>query len=179
MERGSQKTGKQLVFFRDKEEFDVCNDDVIKILLPVGKYCAHNLNFLNCFLNNTPPKEQQFILHWSRNRVPRKAFMQDVLEIITVQLTKDGGEREVHYLIPVPVLFEILGISLSKLPHDMLVDETYPRDPWESCEDAAMEREAAYNKVFGAYCQENGITFHCIQRRVKRNRAYMKQMQIL
>ena len=178
MERGSQKTGKQLCYFTTMTEFEACNDDVIKILLPSGKYRDHNLNFLNCFLNNTPVKEQQFILHWSKNRVPRKAVMQDVLEIITVQLLKDGSEREVNYLIPVPVLFEMLGISLSKLPCDLLEDEARSRDLWDNPEDMAAERERAYNNVLARYCRKHDITFHCIQKSVKKDNKYMKMMRI-
>lgn len=178
-EKGSQKTSKQLVYFMTQSEFDACKDDVIKILLPSGKYCAHNLNFLNCFLNNTPPKEQQFILHWSRNRIPLKAVKQDVLEIVTVQLEKDGGEHEVSYLIPVPVLFEILGISLNKLPTSLLDTEERPRDPWvDTWAELAAEREAAYNAVLERYCRKNGISFHHIQRCVKKDSAYMKAMRI-
>jgi len=174
----SQKTSKQLMYFMTKGEFDVCRDDVIKLLIPTGRYCAHNLNFVNCFLNNTPPKEQQFILHWSKNRVPRKAVMQDVLEIITVQQTEDGGEHEVNYLIPVPVLLEILGIPLNKLPRNLLEDEDRSRDQWDTWEDMAAEREEAYNKLLEHYCSEHEITFHRIQKRVKKDNKYMRDMRI-
>lgn len=178
MERGSQKTGKQLCYFTTKAEFEACNDDVIKILLPTGKYRDHDLNFLNCFLNNTPPKEQQFILHWSKSRVPHKAVLHDVFEIATVQLLKDGSERETNYLIPVPVLFEMLGISLTELPRDLLEDEIRSRDLWDNPEDMALDRESAYNNVLLRYCTKNDITFHCIDKRVKKSREYMQQMRI-
>ena len=179
VERGSQQTSKQLVFFKTKEEFDACHDDVIRILLPTGKYCAHNLNFLNCFLNNTPPKEQKFLLHWSKHRNPQKAVYLDVLEIITVQLTEDDGEREVKYLIPVPVLFSMLGIPLSSLRLNRYHAEERSRDMFENnYEDMAEEREQAYNKVLEEYCQAHDIAFHCIQKRVKKDNKYMKEMRI-
>jgi len=175
---GSQKISKQLVFFMTKAEFDACTDDVIKILLPTGRYCAHNLNFVNCFLNNTPPKEQKFILHWSKNRIPKKAVMQDVLEIRTVQLTEEFGEHEVNYLIPVPVLLEILGIPLSDLPRSLMEDEDRTRDQWETWEDMAAEREEAYNKILGRYCRKHGIAFHRIQQSLKKDNKYMREQRI-
>ena len=167
VERGSQKTGKQLVYFMTKDEFDACQDDVIRILLPTGKYCAHDLNFLNCFLNNTPPKAQKFLLHWCKQRDPQKAVMQDVLEIITVQLTQDDGEREVKYLIPVHVLLNMLGIHQSELHLNRYHSEERSRDIWDNnYEDMAAEREQAYNRVLEEYCRMHDIAFHCIQGRV-------------
>jgi len=175
--RGMQRTGKQLMYFTDREAMLKCTDDVIKILLPVSsKYCAHNLNFVNCFLNNTPPKEQKFILHWGGCRNQLKGFRQDVFEIITVQLTKDGGEREVNYLIPAPVLFEILGLPttlFSDYDEDMA-----RRYSMESYKSLALDRMSAYNLILQEYCQNNGIEFHDLEGAVKKRSSYMKAMRL-
>ena len=172
--RAPQETGKQLVFFTDRTVMEACQEDVIKILIPTGKYCAHDLNFVNCFLNNTPPVAQRFVLHWGNSHSQWKGFKQDVFEIITEQLTKEGKGKKVHYLIPVPVLFTVLGLSHSLLPMEWL-EENESRDLWESMVD---ERVMVYNEVLGNYCRENGIKFHNLQECVKKKAAYMRAMRI-
>ena len=172
--RATQETGKQLVFFTDRAVREKCQEDVIKILIPTGKYCAHDLNFVNCFLNNTPPVAQRFILHWGNSHSQWKGFKQDVFEIITEQPTKDGEGKTVHYLIPVPVLFDALGLSNTLLPKEWF-DENDSRDLWEAMVD---ERVTVYNDILGKYCHENGIKFHNLQGCVKKKTAYMRAVRI-
>ena len=171
--KGTQRPGKQLLYFTDRAAMEACADDVIKILIPTGKYCAHDLNFVNCFLNNTPPKAQQFILHWGSCRNQHKGFRQDVFEIITVQLTRDGGEREVHYLIPVPVLFETLGLTLAALPNHWF-EEYDGRACCPTHKELAGERMCVYNEILGEYCKKHDIAFHNLQGCVKKKTSYMK-----
>lgn len=172
--RGNQRTGKQLVYFTDRVAMGECVDDVIKILIPSGKYAAQNLNFVNCFLNNTPPKSQKFILHWGASRSQAKGFKQDVFEILTVHLTKDGGIKDVSYVIPAPVLFDVLGLDIGLLPADWFRERTGKSTVWGTAKDFADERRRMYNEVLGAYCQDNGITFHDLDDCVKKKVANMK-----
>lgn len=176
--RGMQNVSKQVVYFSDKAAMEACNDNVIKVLVPNSKYCAHNLNFVNCFLNNTPPKAQQFILHWGGSHNQYKGFRQDVFEIITVQLTEGNDDREVHYLIPVPVLFEMLGLEIRKLVPDYWFEECDPRDLWESNKNLAFERVHKYNEILGAYCEKHDIAFHELQAMIRKKSSYMKSMRL-
>lgn len=174
--RNQQSSRKQIVYFTDPQKRNDCPYDVLRLLLPSSPYRAHNLNFVSCFLNNTPPKKQKFILHWSTNRIPYKAFCQDVLEIVTVHYSHDGKENDANYVIPVPVLLEILGIPLNTLPSFLMCQDTV-RDNWISTEDMASERAEAYNKILGKYCDTHGISFHPLDELVKKNNKYMQQMR--
>lgn len=172
--KGNQRTGKQLVYFTDRVAMSNCKDDVTKILIPSGKYAAQNLNFVNCFLNNTPPKDQRFILHWGASRSQEKGFKQDVFEILTVHLVKGGGVKEVSYVIPVPVLFDVLGLSTELLPGEWFRERDGKSSYWGTAKDFAEERRCKYNEVLSAYCTENGIAFHNLDDCVKKKLANMQ-----
>lgn len=174
--KNQQSSRKQIVYFSDSTKRNNCPYDVIQLLLPATRYCAHDLNFISCFLNNTPPKKQKFILHWSSNRVPYRAFSQDVLEIVTVHFSLDGTEHEANYVIPVPVLFEVLGISLDTIPRSLLYEDTI-RDHNISTEDMAYNRAHSYNKILGKYCNQHGIAFHPLDSLVKKDNKYMDQIR--
>jgi len=174
--KNQQSSRKQIVYFSDSTKRNNCPYDVIRLLLPATPYCAHDLNFISCFLNNTPPKKQKFILHWSSNRVPYNAFSQDVLEIVTVHFSSDGEEHEANYVIPVPVLLEALGIPLDTIPRSLLYEDTI-RDTDVSTEDMAYDRADAYNKILGKYCEKHGIAFHPLEELKKKNNKYMQQIR--
>lgn len=180
MNKGTQRTGKQLVYFTDRASMVECTDDVIKILLPIGsKYCAHNMNFMNCFLNNTPPTKQQFILHWAGSHNQYEGFKQDVFEIITVQLTKDGGEREVHYVMPIPVFFQILNLPMGLLPQEWFDEEDGRREPLGSHKQLAEERRYVYNDILRRFCKKHDVTFHDLDGAVKKKSSYMRQLRAI
>lgn len=174
--RTMQSSRKQIVFFSDPSKRDACPYDVIKLLLPSSIYCAHDLNFVNCFLNNTPPKKQKLIFHWSNNKVPYKAFRQDVLEVVTTHYLRDGEECHENYVIPVPVLFEILGIKLENLPKYLMVEEPIKSD-WDTVEEMVWQRENTYNTILSKYCAKYGVEFHPFDKVVKKNNTYMKKIR--
>lgn len=180
--RCNQFTSKRIVYFGDKNSALQCTDDVVKICLQNTKYCAHNLNFINCFLNNTPASKQKFILHWGSSKKQYLGFKQDVFEIETVSLTK-CGEHEAHYLIPAPVLFDMLCIPHTFLPCDWvdgdeMMERGECRDSNDTNKSLAVERMNAYNAILSAYCKCHGISFHSIEEFKRKNVNYMNSMRI-
>lgn len=165
---------KQIVFFSTLDQLKECTDDVIKVWLPHTHYSVHNLNFVTRFLDNNPPIQQQLILHWSRNRIQAKAYHLDVFEIIAFYQSFDEEIHEAHYLIPVPVLFSMLGIRVKSCI--LQIDEA-SRDNWITNEDMAADRCNAYNEIIKEYCSSNGVSFHPIDKLVRKDNKYMKEME--
>ena len=168
---------KQFVYFTNLDDLKNCKDDIIPILLTTSSYSAHNLNFVTCFLNNTPPKQQQFILHWGNKRIPNEACRQDVFEIVTTYYTQRGEEHEKRYFIPAVVLFTILNISI---PYDsMLNDNEGPKDPCITSGELAIERSKIYNQLLGKYCMRHQIAFHPLDYLRKKDTSYIMKMRKL
>jgi len=76
-------------------------------------------------------------------------------------------------LIPAPVLFETLGLTVGQLP-DSWFEEVDVRVFWEGYKNMALERMTIYNEILGKYCQKHGIAFHDLQGSVKKKTSYMK-----
>jgi len=175
--KNQHSSTKQFVYFANPDELKSCKADIIPILLLPSSYIAHNLNFINCFLNNTPPKQQTFCLHWSPQRIHSKAFSQDVLEISTTYFTQSGEEHTKNYFMPVPMLFSMLNISI---PYgSILRNDDLPKDSSTTARDLASERAELYNKVLGEYCATHKIAFHKLQHLRKKDVAYIRAMRKL
>lgn len=165
-----------ILFFSDAEKMKACNDDVIRVLLPKSPYYVHNLNFVTRFLDNNPPKEQTFNLHWSTGRVQSKAFYLDVFEIKTCYFSVETDEEHyVSYVIPVPVLFTMLGIPV---PTVLTSCDEFSRDPWANSRDLAFERADIYNCILKEYCDYYGISFHPLDNLIKKDTKYMQRMRL-
>lgn len=166
---------KQFRYFSSAEELKSCTDDVIPILIRPDAYFINNLNFVACFLNNSPLKKQYLILHWGSKRIPNEAFRQDVFEITTTYVTHSGDEHEEHYFIPAPILFAIFNITI---PHGCLLrNEEQPIDSSLNAKDLAIARAEVYNTLICEYCKEHGISHHPLDKLKRKNNAYITTMR--